>query len=153
MDLVRQVTTSYPKAIGYLIEHPEILPRCDDPYTLLEAWRPLGNLCVYFIRVREDNYLAEWVITDGLFNQSWPAKKMVNKPGACPEPEFDGLLGDVLAAARAAWSTTQPSKAFPLFPGPSGLPEAVILHRYESGDAFIAPYDATMEVLSSQENL
>lgn len=153
IEHVRHATTRNPEVIGHLLAHPEILPRCDDPYTLLEGWWPLGNLCVYIIRHHKGSGRAEWVITDGVFNQIHPARRMIKRPGACDEPHFDGMLGDVLAIARREWSVAHPGQPFPLFPGPSGLPDAVILHRYEFNEAFIAPYGATMDVLSSKEPL
>ncbi len=153
VDHVRWAATRNPKVIGYLLQNPEILPRCEDPHTLLESWWPLGNLCVYFIRYPKESSVAEWVITDGVFNQILPAQRMIKCAGRCDEPLFGGMLGDVFAIARNAWSAAQPGQPFPLLPGPSGLPDAVILHRYEVNEAIIAPYNATMDVLASKELL
>ena len=152
-DLVRHAATRNPEVVGYLLEHPEILPPCDDPYTLFESWWPLDNLCVYIIRRRKGSSLAEWVITDGVFNQILPARRMIVRPGLVSEPQFEGLLGDVLSTARCAWTASNPGKPLPLLPGETGLPEAVILHRYKLSEAYIAPYAATMEVLMSKEPL
>ena len=152
-DLVRHATTRNPDVIGYLLSNWDVLPRCDDPYTLFEGWRPLGNLCVYIIRQTDGNPHAEWVITDGVFNQILPADGVTKRPGGGDEPHFTGLLGDVLAAARTAWHEVQPGTPFPMLPGPSGLPEAAILHRYEQNEAFIADFGATMTLLSSKEAL
>jgi hypothetical protein len=152
-ELVRHFTTRNRDVIGYLVAHPEILPRCDDPHTLLESWWPLGNLTVYFIRRRDGNTLAEWVTTDGVFSQTLPALRSGKRAGPNDEPQFAGMLSDVLDIARKAWEAAEPGKPFPLLPGPSGLPEAVILHRYELNEAFISPYAATMAVLESKELL
>ncbi len=152
-DLVRHATTRNPEIIGYLVAHPEILPRCDDPYTLLESWWPLSNICVYFIRRRNDSAVAEWVITDGVFSQILPALRSAKRSAMNAAPRFEGMLGDLLDTARRAWAAAEPGKPFPLLPGPSGLPDAAIVHRYELSEAFITPFTATMEVLESKELL
>ncbi len=152
-DHVRHATTRNPQVIEYLMAHPEILPRCDDPCTLFEGWSPLGNICVYFVRWPKGCTYPEWVISDGVFNVILPASRMIKRPGACDEPYFDGMLGQTLAAARKAWVAAHPGETFPLLPGPTGLPEAAIIHRYESSEAFIAPYQATLDVLASKEHL